>query len=317
MRVLISSKLPPEVLQASQERFDVSIRDRKLPMDAAEARSALLDYDAIVPTLGDNFSQRVFDDLPHPRCKILANFGVGYNHINVDAAKLAGIVVTNTPGAVTDATADIALTLMLMTCRRAGEGERLLRANNWSGWHPTQLLGMHMTGKTLGIIGMGRIGQAIAKRCRSGFGMRVVFYNRSAKSLEGYEQFKTIKAVMEACDIVVIALPGGAETYHIINSEALSALRSHAILVNIARGDIIDEEALIKALSLGQIAGAGLDVYENEPEKNSIFSGLDNVVMTPHIGASTVEAQEKVAYQIAEQIVEFIKNNKIINQVNK
>ena len=189
MRVLISSKLPPEVLQASQERFDVSIRDRKLPMDAAEARSALLDYDAIVPTLGDNFSQRVFDDLPHPRCKILANFGVGYNHINVDAAKLAGIVVTNTPGAVTDATADIALTLMLMTCRRAGEGERLVRSNSWSGWHPTQLLGMHMSGKTLGIIGMGRIGQAIAQRCRLGFGMRVVLHT----VLYEPNHYKTIK----------------------------------------------------------------------------------------------------------------------------
>jgi len=315
MRVLISSKLPPEVLQASQERFDVSIRDRKLPMDAAEARSALLDYDAIVPTLGDNFSQRVFDDLPHPRCKILANFGVGYNHINVDAAKLAGIVVTNTPGAVTDATADIALTLMLMTCRRAGEGERLLRANNWSGWHPTQLLGMHMTGKTLGIIGMGRIGQAIAKRCRSGFGMRVVFYNRSAKSLEGYEQLKTIKAVMEACDIVVIALPGGAETYHIINSEALSALRSHAILVNIARGDIIDEAALIKALSLGQIAGAGLDVYENEPKVPEALKDMQNVTLLPHLGTAAHEVRVDMGLMAVSNLIAFFDRKAPPNQV--
>jgi lactate dehydrogenase-like 2-hydroxyacid dehydrogenase len=186
--------------------------------------------------------------LTKPKCKLIANFGVGHNHIDVGAARKLSISVTNTPGAVTDATADIALTLMLMTCRRAGEGERMVRSGAWNGWHPTQLLGMHMSGKTLGIVGMGRIGQAIAQRARLGFGMKVIFYNRSKKEIEGCEQLASINQVMALSDVIALALPGGPETHHIIDRDTLAALRPHAVLVNIARGDILDEAALIEAL---------------------------------------------------------------------
>ena len=315
MRVLISRKLPLEVVEAAQVRFDVSIRDNNLPMNAAEVRAALLEYDAIIPTLGDDFSDKVFYGSENFKCKILANFGVGYNHIDVEAAKRSGIAVTNTPGAVTDATADIALTLMLMTCRRAGEGERIIRSDNWLGWHPSQFLGMHMSGKTLGIIGMGRIGQAIAKRCKLGFGMEVVFYNRSIKVIEGCNQLETINAVMESCDIVVIALPGGVETYHIINVEALKSLRSHAILVNIARGDIIDEKALISALECGQIAGAGLDVYEFEPDVPKALKEMQNVTLLPHLGTAAYDVRVDMGLMAVRNLIAFADCLDLPNQV--
>ena len=219
-------------------------------------------YDAIIATFGYDFSTSAFDDLHDVSCKLVANFGVGINHIDIAAARRAAIRVTNTPGAVTEATADIALTLMLMTCRRAGEGERMVRAGDWHGWGPTQLLGMHMSGKIVGIIGMGRIGQAIAQRCRLGFGMHIVFFNRSDKFVDGCTQLRSIQAVMQACDIAVVVLPGSSDTHYIIDAPTLSALRLYAVWINIARGDVIDQTALIVALSAGQIAGAGLDVFE-------------------------------------------------------
>ena len=177
--LLITRRLPDRVLEAARARFDVLLRDRTEVLSADELRAALRDYDAVLPTLGDRFQPDVFADVPAPRARILANFGVGYNHIDVEAAKAAGIAVSNTPGAVTDATADIALSLILMTARRLGEGERMLRAGKWEGWGPVQMLGTHVTGRRLGVIGFGRIGKAIAKRCHYGFDMEVVFYNLS------------------------------------------------------------------------------------------------------------------------------------------
>ncbi|WP_375266365.1 NAD(P)-dependent oxidoreductase, partial [Planktotalea sp.] len=165
MKLLMTRPLPTPVLDAARQTFDVSVREDTSVLTGDELRASLRDYDAILPTLGDIYSAQVFADVPEPRAKMLANFGVGFNHIDVTAAKTAGLFVTNTPGAVTDATADIAMTLMLMSTRRAGEGERLVRAGAWEGWHPTQMLGLHLSGKHVGIVGMGRIGQAIARRC--------------------------------------------------------------------------------------------------------------------------------------------------------
>ena len=185
MKQILMTRPLPEAVQAEARRhFDVTVRAETLPLSAEELRAALRDYDAVLPTLGDGFSAEVFADVPEPRARLLANFGVGYNHIDVGAASAAGVAVSNTPGAVTEATADIALTLMLMTARRAGEGERMVRAGAWPGWHPTQLLGLHMSGKTVGVVGMGRIGQAIAKRCHFGFGMEVFYHNRSQKQMD-------------------------------------------------------------------------------------------------------------------------------------
>jgi len=315
MRVLISRELPLEVVRLVEAKFDVTRRQSDFPMTALDAQAAMAEYDAILATFGDDFSATAFDGLHDAPCKLVANFGVGINHIDVAAAQRAGIRVTNTPGAVTEATADIALTLMLMTCRRASEGERMVRAGDWHGWGPTQLLGMHMSGKTVGIIGMGRIGQAIAQRCRLGFGMPIVFFNRSEKTIEGCTQFPSIQAVMQACDIAVVALPGGADTHHMIEAQALSALRPHAVLVNIARGDVIDEAALIAALSAGQIAGAGLDVYENEPLVPQALKDMQNVTLLPHMGTSTLEVRLDMGVMAVANLTALANGHDLPNQV--
>ncbi|PWJ22290.1 2-hydroxyacid dehydrogenase [Jannaschia seohaensis] len=290
MKLHVSRILPDSVMDAARAHFDVTTRDSTQPMDLDEIRAALATHDVLLPTLGDALGAEAFSG--EIRAKGLANFGVGYNHIDVAAARAAGLVVTNTPGAVTDATADIAMTLILMTARRAAEGERLVRAGDWSGWHPTQMLGLHVTGKTLGVIGMGRIGQAIAHRCHAGFGMEVVFYNRSEKEIPGARQLGSVAEVCATADIVCIALAATPETRHLIAAEALAAIRPHAILVNIARGDIIDEAALIDALQAGRIGGAGLDVYEHEPHVPEALRRLDTVTLLPHLGTATLEVRE-------------------------
>ena len=315
MRVLISREMPLEVVRLVEAKFDVARRHSDFPMTALEAQAAMAEYDAILATFGDDFSATAFDGLHDAPCKLVANFGVGINHIDVVAAQRAGIRVTNTPGVVTEATADIALTLMLMTCRRASEGERMVRAKDWHGWGPTQLLGMHMSGKTVGIIGMGRIGQAIAQRCRLGFGMPIVFFNRSEKTIEGCTQFPSIQAVMQACDIAAVALPGGADTHHMIEAQALSALRPHAVVVNIARGDVIDEAALIAALSAGQIAGAGLDVYEHEPLVPQALKDMQNVTLLPHMGTSTLEVRLDMGVMAVANLTALANGHDLPNQV--
>lgn len=290
-KLLIARPAPPEV-HAALSNFDVTYRDDSAPLTAAEMQDALRDYDGVLATLGDRFSSDVFRKVGMPRCKMLANFGVGYNHIDVDAAKAAGLQVSNTPGAVTDATADIAMTLMLMAARRAGEGERLVRSGEWSGWEPSQLLGMHLTGKTVGFVGMGRIGQAVARRCHYGFSMDVKYFSRSAKSVAyPAEHINDLKRLVAAVDVVVIAVPGGDDTQHLINADVLAAMQPHAYLINIARGNIVDEPALIKALQAGTIGGAGLDVYEFEPKVPQALRDLDNVVLLPHLGTSSREVR--------------------------
>ena len=290
-KLLIARPAPPEVHEAL-EGFDVTYREDSAPLSEDEMQDALRDYDGVLATLGDRFTADVFGKVGMPRCKMLANFGVGYNHIDVDAAKAAGLQVSNTPGAVTDATADIAITLMLMAARRAGEGERLVRSGQWSGWEPSQLLGMHLTGKTVGIVGMGRIGQAVARRCHYGFSMDVKYFSRSAKSVAyPAEHISDLKQLVAAVDVVVIAVPGGDDTQHLINADVLAAMQPHAFLINIARGNIVEEAALIEALQAGTIGGAGLDVYEFEPEVPQALRDLDNVVLLPHLGTSSREVR--------------------------
>jgi lactate dehydrogenase-like 2-hydroxyacid dehydrogenase len=290
-KLLIARPAPPEVHEALQG-FDVTYREDSAPLSEDEMQDALRDYDGVLATLGDRFTADVFGKVGMPRCKMLANFGVGYNHIDVEAAKAAGLQVSNTPGAVTDATADIAMTLMLMAARRAGEGERLVRSGQWSGWEPSQLLGMHLTGKTVGIVGMGRIGQAVARRCHYGFSMDVKYFSRSAKSVAyPAEHISDLKRLVAAVDVVVIAVPGGDDTQHLINADVLAAMQPHAFLINIARGNIVEETALIEALQAGTIGGAGLDVYEFEPEVPQALRDLDNVVLLPHLGTSSREVR--------------------------
>ena len=314
-KVLISRILPDEVYPLL-EGLDVVRRDRTEPLDPDEMRAALREYDGVMCTLGDQFSAEVFADVPDPRCKILANFGVGYNHIDVRAAQASGVVVTNTPGAVTDATADVAMTLMLMSARRAGEGERLVRSGNWKGWHPTQMLGLHLSGKKVGIVGMGRIGQAIARRCRFGFGMSVAYFGRGRKELDFDAIFyEDLRDLAGAVDVLVTAVPGSAQTRHIIDADVLAAMRPHARLVNIARGDVVDQAALISALERGVIGGAGLDVYEFEPVVPQALRDLDNVVLLPHLGTSTAEVRVDMGGMVVANLQAFMRGDAPPNPV--
>lgn len=308
-KVLIGRVLPDEVY-VSLQGLDVRRRDETQPMSGEEMRAALRDYDGVMCTLGDQFSAEVFADVPDARCKVLANFGVGYNHIDVAAAKAAGITVTNTPGAVTDATADIAMTLMLMSARRAGEGERLVRSGAWRGWHPTQMLGLHLTGKSVGIVGMGRIGQAIARRCHFGFGMLVRYFGRNEKLLDFDAIFHSdLKDMAAHVDVLVTAVPGSPETHHLIDAEVMHAMQPHARLINIARGDVVEQAALVDALERGVIGGAGLDVYEFEPEVPQALRDLDNVVLLPHMGTSTGEVRVDMGRMVVENLQSFLRGD--------
>jgi lactate dehydrogenase-like 2-hydroxyacid dehydrogenase len=299
----------------ARERFETVFREEDRGMTPEEAAQALREYDAILPTLGDRFTAGAFAGGPF-RCRILANFGVGVNHIDVAAAKAAGVVVTNTPGAVTDATADIAVMLILMACRRAGEGERMLRRGEWTGWAPTQMLGTHVTGMTLGVVGMGRIGEAVAHRCHHGFGMPVLYYNRSPKAVRVLaRQVGSLDELMREADVVVVAVPGGAETRGLIGVAEIAAMKPGAFLVNIARGDVVDEAALIAALEAGRIAGAGLDVYEREPEVPSRLRALENVVLLPHLGTATLSVREAMGRMALENLVALAEGRDLPNAV--
>ena len=315
-RLLITRRLPDRVLDAARARFDVTLRDRTEVLSPDELRAALRDYDAVLPTLGDRFQADVFAAVPAPRARVLANFGVGYNHIDAEAAKVAGVAVSNTPGAVTDATADIALSLILMTARRLGEGERVLRAGAWEGWGPVQMLGTHVSGKRIGIIGFGRIGKAIAKRCHFGFDMEVVFYNRSRVEDPGLPARQVEMAEALAADFVVVAVPGGKATHHLIDAKVLAQMKKTGIFINISRGDVVDELALIDALQAGQIAGAGLDVYEFEPKVPPALMAMENVTLLPHLGTACLEVRENMGMMAVANLIAHLEGRVLPNLVN-
>lgn len=307
--------MPPRTLAAAEDLFDLEVRSSNKPMSSGEIRAGFAVYDAMMVTLGDVIAAETLADFGRPRCKMVANFGAGYSHIDVDACASHGVTVSNTPGAVTEATADIALTLMLMTARRAGEGERLLRAGRWDGWHPTQLLGMHLSGKTVGIVGMGRIGQAIARRSHFGFGMKVLYANRSEKAVDFPAQQMPLDQVAAQADVLVVAAPGGVDTHHLIDAEVLKTMQPHALLVNIARGNIVDEAALVQALADGRIAGAGLDVYEHEPKVSPALLKMEQVTLLPHLGTASQEVREDMGLMAVNNLRAFFDGADVPNKV--
>lgn len=315
-RLLVSKALAEPVLMQARARFDVTLgADLSTPQAAAAALGA---YDAILATLGDAFTAEAFALAgPAPRTRMIGNFGVGYNHIDVAAAAAHGVAVSNTPDVLTDATADIGWTLILSTARRAGEGERLVRSGAWGGFAPKGTLGTQVTGKVLGIVGMGRIGQAVAKRGHFGFDMPVVYFNRSPKTL-GFpaRQLDSLQAVMAEADFIVITVPGGAENAGLISAEMLAAMKPSGILVNIARGEVVDEQALIRALQEGRIAGAGLDVYVNEPHVPAELIALENCVLLPHLGSATVETRQAMGQMALDNIIAFTEGRRPPQQVN-
>ena len=312
--LLITRVVPDVIIENARVHFDVIVRESTEGMLPDEAAQALADYDAILPTLGDQFTADAFGgDI---RCGILANFGVGYNHIDVVAASKAGIAVSNTPDVVTDATADIAMTLILSACRRAGEGERLVRSGQWPGWLPTQMLGMHVTGKRVGIVGMGRIGQAVARRCHYGFDMPVIYFNRSPKEVAvPARQVNDLGALMSQADIVVVTVPASAETFQLIDAVALAKMSPKSVLINVARGDVVDETALIFSLAQGLIAAAGLDVYANEPHVPKELCNMENVVLLPHLGTATLEVREAMGQMALDNLIAWAAGDSMPTQV--
>jgi lactate dehydrogenase-like 2-hydroxyacid dehydrogenase len=251
------------------------------------------------------------------RAKILGQFGVGFFNIDIEAARAAGLVVTNTPGVLTDATADIALTLLLNVARRIHEGETMLRAGGWTGWRPTQLMGTSAQGKTLGIIGMGRIGKAMAKRCFHALDMEIVFYDAFPVADPGVpaRQLATVEEVLQAADFVSLHCPGGGDNIHLINPERLARMKPTAYLINSARGDIVDEAALIAALQAGTIAGAGLDVFEGEPNVSPGLIGMENVVLLPHLGSATLETRVAMGMTVLKNAEAFFAGEAPPNRV--
>ncbi|TJZ84261.1 2-hydroxyacid dehydrogenase [Paracoccus hibiscisoli] len=315
MKVLVTRPMTDRATAAIRAACDATFRDTNTPLTPDQAAQAMRDHDAIIPTLGDAFTAEAFRG--DVRCRLLANFGAGFNHIDVAAARAAGVGVTNTPDVVTDATADIALTLMLMTLRRASEGERILRAGEWTGWNPTQLLGAEMSGRTVGIVGMGRIGQAIARRCHHGFGMEVVFFSRS--TVTGLDvparQIAGLGDMLAVCDVAVVAVPGGAGTRSLIGAEELRALGPRGVLVNIARGDVVDEVALIAALTTGTIAGAGLDVYAQEPHVPQALLAAPNATLLPHLGTATDDTRTRMGLRALANLQAFIDGTELPDAV--
>ncbi|MBP0580692.1 D-glycerate dehydrogenase [Labrys sp. LIt4] len=318
-RILVTRRWPASVERVLADRFDTTFNQDDTPLAPSQLSDAFRQFDAVLPTVSDKLPASVFPD-KDVRTRLLANFGVGFSHIDIDAARARGMTVTNTPGVLTDCTADIALALLLAAARRAGEGERQLRAGAWRGWCPTHMIGSKVSGKTIGIIGMGRIGKATAKRAHFGFDMKVVFYNRSkvddetVRAMEA-RQLASVEEVLAEADFVSLHCPGGAENRHLINAARLRAMKPGAFLINTARGDVVDQEALIAALESGQIAGAGLDVYDGEPAVPAALLRLENVVLLPHLGSATEETRVAMGMRAVDNLTAFFEGRAVPDKV--
>ena len=294
--VVVLTRRWPEAIEAKMaELFDLRINASDQPMSREQLAQALLDGDVVCPTVTDNIDAQLLS-APNVRTRLLANFGVGFNHIDVSAAKTQGMVVTNTPGVLTDATAEIAMTLLLTSARRTGEGERLVRAGGWDGWRPTHMLSTQVTGKTLGVIGMGRIGTALARQAHHGFGMSILYTARNPRPQSEEIELGAVRCeideLLQRADFVSINCPATPETQNLINLAKLKRMQPHAHLINTARGDIVNEADLVTALSTGIIAGAGLDVFVDEPNVSQARMDLQQVVLLPHMGSGTRETRE-------------------------
>ena len=308
-RVVVSRKWPQEVESKMRELFDVQLNEEDIPMSVSQMHEALRTADAFCPTVSDNVSAEVLS-VDNLKAGIIGSYGVGFNHIDLEAARQRDLVVTNTPEVLTDCTADIAMTLMLMAARRAGEGERHVRNKEWTGWRPTHMMGTKVTGKILGLIGMGRIARAMAHKAYHGFGMKIIFTDpypppaELVSSLQA-EPRDSAEDVLREADFVSLHCPGGKETYHLINRKRLAIMKQGAFLINSARGDVIDQAALVEALKNGAIAGAGLDVFEGEPAVPDELLSLDNVVLFPHLGSASRETRVAMGMRVVENLEAF------------
>lgn len=304
--VVVTRRLPSPVEDELSQLFEARLNRDDRPLGPAGLQDALRTADALLCTVTDRLTADVLAAEPL-KARLLANFGVGFNHIDIDAAKARGLAVSNTPDVLTEATADLAMTLLLMVGRRAGEGDRHVRCGAWTGWRPTHMLGTQVSGKVLGLVGMGRIARAVARRAHGGFGMRVIFHDpfppspTEAAAL-GAEPRETLEQVLDEADFVSLHCPATPETRHLMNRERLARMRRSAFLINTARGDVVDEAALVEALSDGTIAGAGLDVYEREPQVTTALLTMENVVLLPHLGSATTETRIAMGRRALENL---------------
>lgn len=318
-KVLITRKWPQSVEKKLQSLFDVTLNIDDKPLTQQALRNALENYDAVCPAVCDSLPASVFPD-SNQRCKIIANFGVGFNHINLPAAQQSGITVTNTPGVLTESTADLAMTLLLMSARRAAEGDRLVRSGDWQGWSPSHMMSSDVSGATLGLIGFGRIAQAMARKAHFGFGMKILYFKPSpadqnvVKKLQAI-QCPTIEDLIKESDFVSLHCPGNKNTYHLINEQNLKLMKPGAHLINTSRGDVVDTQALTNVLQNKQIAGAGLDVYEGEPNVDPALIALENVVLLPHLGSATLSTRTAMGEKALENLVAFFNKHPIPDKV--
>ena len=316
--IIVTRRWPPSVEAELAQLGRVQLNQSDQPFTREQMAAALASADVLCPTVTDSLDAELLS-ASDVRVKLLANFGVGYNHIDMQAAAAAGIQVTNTPGVLTEATAEIAMTLLLTVARRTGEGERQVRAGAWQGWGPTHMLSTQVTGKTLGIVGMGRIGLNLAHKAHHGFGMQILYHNRNpidqsvAAALNARRV--SLQELYASADFISLNCPATAETRHLIDAAALQQMGPDTYLINTARGDVVDEVALVAALQSGTIAGAGLDVYENEPVLAAGLAELENVVLLPHQGSGTVETRDAMGRCALANVRAFVVQQPLPNEV--
>ena len=308
-KVVLTRKLPDVTETRMRELFDAELRTQDTPLDPGKLVAAMQDTDVLVPTVTDKLTKDILSKAGD-RLKLIASFGTGVDHIDLAAAKARGITVTNTPGVLSEDTADVAMALILSVPRRLVEGDSRARSGNWTGWSPTGMLGHRINGKRLGIIGMGQIGQAIARRAK-GFGMSVHYHNRKAvhPAIEAELEatyWDNLDEMLRRMDIVSVNCPYTEATKGLVSAERLALMPEHAYLVNTARGEIVDEQALAHALETGAIAGAGLDVYADEPSIPEGLRARDNVVLLPHIGSATIEGRHAMGDKVIINIQTFL-----------
>lgn len=317
-RVTVTRALPQAIEARMSELFDVALNEGDLAMDRAALAAAMADADVFVPTVTDRIDAELIAAAPD-RLRLIANYGAGVGHIDLKAARERGITVTNTPGVLTEDTADMAMALILAAPRRLIEGDKLVRSGEWTGWRPTGMRGHRIGGKKLGILGMGRIGQAVAQRARA-FGLQIHYHNRHripevAEAQLGATFHADLDAMLEAVDILTIHTPHTRTTGGLIDARRLDLLGPQGWLINTARGEIVDPEALVAALEAGRIAGAGLDVYVDEPAVDPRLIALDNVVLLPHLGSATFEGREAMGVKVIANIRSWVDGHRPPDQV--
>lgn len=317
-RVLLTRRWPAPVERAMQARFETVLNEDDRPLTQAELALAMTNFDVVCPTVSDRIDDEIITG--GSRTRLLANYGVGFDHIDVAAARAAGIAVSNTPGVLTDATADLAMTLLLMATRRAGEGERELRAGKWAGWRPTHLTGSSLHGKTLGLVAFGRIAIATARRAHHGFGMKIAYYARRPADPAVAEEldatfYPELADLLASSDMVSLHVPGGPETANMIDAAAIAAMKPGSYLINTARGGVVDHSALAKALAVGHLRGAGLDVYPAEPQVPEELLGLENVVLLPHLGSATDETRTAMGEKAMANVIAWAEGRDLPDRV--